>query len=354
MKPAVPKKPGKIETRLSMAVLAVLVAIGVGVALRQFRISAAVLALRPESLHEEAGSPADQAPIIDLKESGMVPFSPPEHFTPDTLYEKIDGRADLYLGAGFVSLATQRFAPDHARDRWVEVFVYDMGRPQNAFSVFSMQRRETARTDRQLPNAYRTENALFMTRGPYYLEWIGTDGAPVLQEQIGILARRFSDTHGGADAAVAPGASLFPDAGLSPDSRQLITANAFGYEQLDNIHTAGYLIHGVHLTAFVSERKNADAATALADSYRQTLLAYGADAASAPPAVDGVAMLQVFDTMEIVFSRGSYLAGVHEATDATAAAILAQRLAEHLEGLTGPHAPPPQEIGEAEENKEQQ
>jgi hypothetical protein len=45
-----------------------------------------------------------------------------------------------------------------------------MATPENAFSVFSMQRREGARAIDVVPDAYHTENALFMTQGNFYLE----------------------------------------------------------------------------------------------------------------------------------------------------------------------------------------
>ena len=95
MTTVVPKKPGSLETRLSMAVLAVLLIVAGGVMLRQFHINPAVLALRPA---QQATSPApgSEEALVDTTNSDITPFSPPERFGPDTLYEKINGRADLY------------------------------------------------------------------------------------------------------------------------------------------------------------------------------------------------------------------------------------------------------------------
>jgi hypothetical protein len=326
------KKPGKMETRLSMVIMALLVVVGAGVVMRQFQVNPAVVALRPES-HRHALPAAGQPALIDARGSGIAPLSPPERFNPDTLYEKINGRADLYLSSGFVSLNTQRFALDSTPGVWVEVFVYDMATPENAFSVFSMQRREGARAIDVVPDAYHTENALFMTQGNFYLEFIGTDASPDLQQAMNWLASAFVESHGGVKAARAPGADLFPEKGLVPDSLQLITANAFGYEQLDQIYAGEYLIDKVRLTAFVSERADHDAASALVAEYSQTLMSYGAATVDGPPSLDGATVMQFFDTYEIVFSRGPYLAGVHEAADRQAAGILARRLDGHLEGL---------------------
>jgi hypothetical protein len=212
------------------------------------------------------------------------------------------------------------------------VFIYDMGTVENAFSVFSMQRREGAQASDIVPNAYHTENALFMVHKQFYLEIIGTDIAEALQQAIGRLAHAFVQAHGGGAMGNLPGANLFPESDLQVDSLQLVSANAFGYEQLDRIHTAEYLIDGTRLTAFVSDRQTAEAASALAAEYRQTLLSYGAVRIKEPLTIADASVLQFFDTFEIVFSRGPYLVGVHEADSLEAAGSLAGRLAEHLEG----------------------
>ncbi len=331
MKTARRKKPGKMEARLSMVVLALIIIAGTGVVMRSFAINPGVVALRPESHRQSLAPASDQRMLIDTTETGMAPLSPPERFSPDTLYEKINGRADLYLSSGFAALNTQRFSMDNTADKWVEVFIYDMTTPENAFSVFSMQRREGAQASDIVPNAYLTDNALFMVHNHFYLEIIGTDISEALQQAIGRLAQAFVKAHGGSAGASVPGANLFPASDLQADSLQLVAANAFGYEQLNRIHTAEYLIDGTRLTAFVSDRQTAEAASSLAVEYQQTLLAYGAARVNDPLMIAGASVMQFFDTYEIVFSRGRYLAGVHEADSLEAAVRLAGQLAAHLE-----------------------
>lgn len=336
MNRAVSRKPGGIETRIAMVVLALLVVVGGGVYLRQSQINPAVLALRPDAQPAEVADTPDAKAIIDANMAGMVPLSPPEHFTAETLYEKIDGRADLYLASGFARLTTQRFIPNGSTTGWVEVFVYDMATPENAFAVFSQQRREKRQPVADLANAYRTPNALFMTQDRYYLELIGADASESLQVAIQNLARQFVATHGGTAAAKIPGEGLFPETGLVAGSERLIAANAFGDEQLDHIYTADYRIDGKRVIAFVSRRESSQAAADLADSYRRTLLSYGAETVEGAAPVGDAAFLRMFDTFEVVFSRGKYLAGVHEAADSAMAAGLAKRLAKHLEPLSRP------------------
>ncbi len=330
MKEAVRHKPGKTESRLALMVMAMLLLIGAGVFMRQFQLNSAVVALRPEAHpHARPSEPARSA-LVDLAGTTILPFSPPERFTPDTLYEKINGRADLYLSSGFVSLETQRFTTNPASGSWMELFIYDMARPENAFSVFSMQRREGARPDDIAPNAYRTANALFLAVDRFYLEFIAADESTDLQAAMGLLAVTFIEAIGGTASAEVPGADLFPQMGLQPGSLQLITSNAFGFEALDRVYICQYDHAGTRATAFVSRRSDDAEAATLADRYKQTLLSYGGTAVDAAIAAEGMVAVQLFDTYEIIFTRGPYLAGIHEAGSLEAAGTLAQRLAVHL------------------------
>jgi len=284
------------ETLISVVILAVIVITGACVYLRQFQFNPGVVALRPE-----------------------------------TLYEKINGRADLYLEAGFVSLNAQRFTTQTSSDQFVELLVYDMATPENAFSVFSMQRREEARDDDIIPNAYRTDNALFMAHGQYYLEILGSTASEQWHVVIGEVARLFINDHGAAASANGPGADLLPADGLKPASLQLIASNAFGHEFMDRIYTGEYQIDGVVMTAFVSDRHTDAGAVELAAAYRQALLSFGAAVVDAPVSNANAVVLQFFDTYEIMFAYDRYIAGVHEADSLETAVELARRISQHLE-----------------------
>ncbi len=322
-----------MENRISIVVLTILAAIFVGVFVRQFQINPAVVALRPGAHVAVQTPPSAQTPLIDVADSGIVPFSPPERFDPDTLYEKINGRADLYLSSGFVSLATQRFAAAPNADQWVELFVYDMKNAQNAYSVFTMQRREDAKNVDLGTPAYETQNALFAIHGGCYLELVGTNDSVALREIMQLVARRYIGSETEGPASDPTGADLFPRAALEPDSIRLILANAFGYEYLDRVYTAQYRIDENPITAFVSLREDEEQASKLVKQHEQTLINYGATVVAGPAPVDGAIVVQFFDTYEVLFHRGRHLAGIHEASNLDAATKLSRHLAEHLENV---------------------
>ena len=68
-----------------------------------------------------------------------------ENFNPQNLYHKINGKADLYLASGFVSLKAQRYHLEGDPNSWLEMLAYQMKSPRAAFAVYSQQRRPDAK-----------------------------------------------------------------------------------------------------------------------------------------------------------------------------------------------------------------
>jgi len=136
------RKVSSVEHLLSSAIIGLLIVIALSLYLVQGRMNPSVINLAPagnESGRLPLAGTAD-SPIIPIP-SGLRAMSAPEIFKPDTLSDKINGKAELYLSAGFVELRTQRFQQADDEVAWFELFLYDMGTPSNAFAVFSVQRR---------------------------------------------------------------------------------------------------------------------------------------------------------------------------------------------------------------------
>ena len=134
----------RIESWTGSIILLALLAIAGGVFLQQFNFNPAVLVARGAGQNAAARSFTASQPVADLPPE-LREFGPLETFTPDNLYDKIDGKAELYLAAGFVQMRCQRFALKASPEQWLEWFVYDMGNLPQAFSVFSTQRRPEGR-----------------------------------------------------------------------------------------------------------------------------------------------------------------------------------------------------------------
>jgi hypothetical protein len=325
MKPRV----NRTESAVGFVILLGLLGICIWVYERQSRFDPSVLVVtapQPPVVERSASAPAVGSPFQPFISDTLSPLSPPEQFGAETLSEKIDGKAELYLSSGFVSLQCQRFARAEAGGRaWLEIFVYDMGDSRNAFSVFSSQRRAEGEDVDLTRFAYRTANALFMAHGKDYVEIVGSEEA--LIGEILAVGRRFVDARPLPLAGGEMGElGVFPPDGLDPASITLLSSNVFGYEKLDDTYTAAYTSGKQKLMAFVSRRSSADEARSLASDYERFLLDNGGSVIESGLSIPGVRVIQLFDMVEVFFSKGDRLAGVHEADDLHAAGELALKL----------------------------
>jgi hypothetical protein len=334
--PSAPEAHSGRETIVAVCVLASLAVIAIGMAMVQSRFNPAVVNFLQGAADRTKGLPAAPAtaePILPIPE-GMSPLTPAERFDRETLSDKINGKAELYLSAGFARLDCQRLALAGQPDLWVEVFIYDMGSFENAYAVFSAQRRADATMLDFAEFAYRAENALFFVHGPYYLEMIASGTDDRLRTSMDALAREFIRSRPVAQATIAE-RDLFPKPGLVATSISLIPADAFGVADLDRVFTATYAIAGSEMTAFLSRRVDSQAAAALAGAYVDFLKTYGGEVKASDEPVPGGAVVAILDMYEVVFAEGPFLAGVHEAPDRDKAVALAKELAAKLKEVPG-------------------
>ena len=93
-----------------------------------------------------------------------------EHFSKDTLYVKIDGRAEAYLEFDVVGLTfgTYIFAGDAART--VDVYWYDMGTPPNALGMYESEEAPRATPVAIGHRAYQVGGAVFFCKGSSYVQ----------------------------------------------------------------------------------------------------------------------------------------------------------------------------------------
>ena len=328
--------PGLMETILSWGIIGVLVVVAVGVYLKQSRYESGIWVPEEAAWVSREGSSRDSGSLPDfenLTPPTLTPMGPVESFGPDTLSQKIDGKAELYLPAGFEHLWCRRFKSTSGSEDWMEVFVYDMGNIRQAFAVFSAQRRSGGADLSLARFSYETKNALFFVHGKYYVELVAASASEAIMESATAFAERFVDQ-------ISPSAvrieelSLFPEKGLDPSHTGpshtgLIVSDAFGFKGLQNVFTARYQLGDTQLTAFITKNGDTAAAAALVAAYSDFLVANGGAVEPAAP-FPQAEMISLFGTFEIFFPCGPYVVGVHQAEAQKPAEELALRLRAHL------------------------
>ena len=324
--------PGRRETTVSWVVMGTLAVIAIGLLIRQSNYDPTLFV--PRVL--EAQAPGEGVPeaLSSSDFSGFVPeemsmLSPLEGFSPDTLSEKINGKAELYLSAGFLSLRCQRFASLIDPPSWMEVFVYDMGTLHQAFAVYSTQRREEAMPLDLTLFSYRTKNALFWVHGRYYVEIIASVPSEAMMGSMLSFGKEFVsktsvEEHGIDELA------LFPRDRLEEASIAFLVSDAFGFADLKNVFMARYDMEGEALTAFLSRKEDPAEADRVMGAYQAFLLENGGTAVPLSADFTSGSLVQILDTFELIFRHDRYVAGVHEAETQKTAEKLALMLKRHL------------------------
>jgi hypothetical protein len=329
-------KVGPTQKRIGYGILALLGLITVGLLVQQSRFNPAVnVALRaplpPGRTQAGAGQALSALAQFFPEVSGFTPQTPVESYGPEKLSDKINGKAELYLQAGFKEMACRSFGLAAAGGAHVEVFLYDMGSPPNAYAVFSGQRRAGSPSLALTANAYATANALFFTQGKFYVEIVADRGGEAIQKSLGAYATALLAKIP-ATGEAKDQTALFPKEGLVLDSVRLSATDAFGLEGLNNVLTGEYSLKSGKATAFVAARETPEQAQADAQRYLDFLAANGYQKVTAMAAAGDLAALSLDDSFEIVFTQGRTLAGVHDASSLEAALELAGKLKTVLKG----------------------
>ena len=332
--PPTARRPSTRETAAAAGVLMMLGAVLIWMLTAQANFSpASGMPFLPAGA---AAAPASaRAEIPDLLSSWpavLRPMSTAEAFSPATLSDKIDGKAEVYLAAGVTGLRCQRLALAAAPTAWIELFVFDMGKPTNAFSVFSSQKRSDV-TDLQLADyAYRAGNQLVFVHGPFYVELVATDEAPSTVDAENALARSYIvATAVSVHADVSTDAARFPPDGLVAGSVTLLSTDVFGFDGLKDVFVAHYRDGKDELTLFVARRATVADASAGAEALRGFFLNdCGGKEIARPPSPAGAVIIDEGQSFEGVFTSGAFLLGVHQAPSRESVERWMQRLDRFL------------------------
>lgn len=255
--------------------------------------------------------------------------SPVARFSPDTLFEVINGEADLYLKAGLVAMETQRFVLTADARQLLEIFVYQMTDHRSAFSVFSVRRGPEAVPDALTQFAYRYQDGFFFVHGSFYIEIRATAGTNQLVEAMQDLAVAFKNAHTVLDEPIVE-LALLPTEDLVPASQTLYPSGAFGFESFDDLFTARYKTNAGDATAFFRICSSPEKASELAAGYQTFLHEYDGEALGVDDALPESWIMRVMDSYTLVFTRGNVVAGVQDAATPELAGMLAHRLYERL------------------------
>lgn len=201
--------------------------------------------------------------IAGWKKSGEV-----QTFTPKTLYEYINGAADLYLMYDFEELKVMEY--ENEKKAQVTIDVYRHKTPLHAFGIYSQERLPKATFFDIGIQAYYEEGFLNLLTGPYYVKLSAVNTGPEDREVLIAFAKRTAENLGpkGSFPAIL---SSFPAEGKKVNSEIFISKNFLGYAFFHSGFTADYEVEGKKFKLFIIEGKNRDDCRDMIEKYLQTI-----------------------------------------------------------------------------------
>ena len=245
--------------------------------------------------------------------AGFSEMGESEYYSPDTLYEKINGRAPAYLGFNFQQLAFRTFSIDDQEGQYVDVFIYQMDTPVNAFGIFSLEREAGAQAVEFVSDGYRSEMGFFYRQANAYVQVIASDFSDAVMDETA----RFSEilaTLIPADDTGVGAAAMLPSENQISGSLSYIQAYAYGLEQLNDVFEARYQIGELEFP-FFGMKSDSDTLASAFEGVTAFFTDYGTVLETNEIAGAKVLVAESFGQFSIVFLTSDSIGGVMNADE---------------------------------------
>ena len=266
------------------------------------------------------------AAVLPALVDSLVPMGPVEVYNEETLYEKINGRAPAYFEYQFRELASRSFSVVGQAGEFVDVYLFRMDSPLNAYGIFSAERDVGASPVDFALDGYRSEMGYFMRIGDTYAQILASSTAPAVMQTAEAFTRKLAATLPANDAGLESRV-LLPAADQVPGTLTYIAENAYGQQVLSGIFEARYTVDDKELTLFA---QSCDAPATAASHWETLREFYGKYGTLEEPFEQNgakVLVADMFGQWNVIFFRDNALVGIVNADDrASALAFLQSQL----------------------------
>jgi len=184
------------------------------------------LVLTWSSLSEGATSLQSFVPQKNLPEGwGLV--DGPRVYTKKTLFERINGQAELFFKYGFQKSVFAVYQNQKDKENQIELDIYDMGSTLHAFGIFSRFRNGDRGAGVGLESFIEDQSGIFY-QGKYFIMLFGTERNPDLLRHWSLLISKNIPNPSPPPREIG----LFPKEGLNPGSIQYFPEGLWGRKYL--------------------------------------------------------------------------------------------------------------------------
>jgi hypothetical protein len=252
--------------------------------------------------------------IDEFTPAGWQIFGAAKQFGKENLWEQINGRASFFLAYDMVRMTFVSFVNRTNESQFIDLSIYDMGNPTNAFGVFSSERSQEAPPVGLGRAGYRSDASYFIWKGRYYIRIISSETTDMFKQTGMALARRVTNTLADSGEPVW-GLTALPSADRIPQSVRYIKINAMGMDFMHDTYTADYRKGDKIVTVFLSKYDTARSA-------RETVIRYIEYANNFGEGVDEVTVngvklvtCNMGGMYDMVFHKGKLMGGVSSVED---------------------------------------
>jgi hypothetical protein len=192
-------------------------------------------------------------PGLPPKINGWARLPEIELYTPDNLYEYINGAAELYLSYDFKQLYVGEYFNADSASMVVDIYYHDS--PLNAFGIYSQEKPLNGNFINIGAQAYWQELLLNFFVGEYYVKISGYDIVQNSEKIIKEFAKEIARKLGGV-TGLPEMISCFPDSSKIKHSEKYVAKNYLGYSYFHSAFTAEYKHDTKRFSLFLITRKN--------------------------------------------------------------------------------------------------
>jgi len=189
-------------------------------------------------------------------------------FNPESLFEYINGAADLFLIYDFQELkvATYVYQLNKNENIEIDVEVYDQKTTVNAYGMYSQERPSRPDFVKLGAQAYKEGAILNFISGNYYVKIDSHDNADNTVKAILLIAQSLSKKL--SDSNKLPELlDVFPDEEKTPNSDMYISKDFLGHSFLTDVYRTDYKVKDKKYSLFIIHKESKDACKQIIRSY---------------------------------------------------------------------------------------
>lgn len=185
-----------------------------------------------------------------------------EVFSPDNLFDRINGSAPLFLENNFKEMTTMEYTKG---DDYITIQAYRHGSPEDTFGMYASERSPEMNYYSFAAEAQGDDTNIYFFAGNMYVKmWANGTG------DMGGIMKKIAEEFA---KKIEPNPSYpvliekFPKEGKQQHSETYITSNYIGHTFLNGVYTTNYELNGQSFQAFIIDAKTEEDARKMISAY---------------------------------------------------------------------------------------